>query len=393
MTDLLNLRLSKELEATKNANGLRTLKLTDPKDPKIINLASNDYLNLSKHPKVIKASQHAAQQFGTSSGGSPVVASYFEIHKELEQTMSKWLGFTECLIWTSGFSANKSILETILKKDDLVLADRLCHSSSLSGIIESGARLIRYNHCDINHLETLLKKYSKVNQLIFVLTESLFSMDGDYPDLSAISKLKSRFPFLFVLDEAHALGWYGPTGNGLAAQFQITEHVDILIATLGKSLASQGAVSLFHNSKIKDTLINYSKDFIYSTYPAPSCIAAAKEAANLIKEELYKEQDLWHQEAFSLKAKLQQYFPEIVANESPILPIILKSNNAAMFAQEKLYKEGVLVGAIRPPSVPEGTSRLRLSLNKDIDSQYIANKIIKALQSNHELESITNLGL
>lgn len=380
MKSVLDIRLSTDLEATAQTQGLRKLSITNPRDLNIINLATNDYLNLSQHPQVIQASQEAIQKFGTSSGGSPVVASYFEIHKELEQTLSQWLGFKECLIWTSGVSANKSILETILKKNDIVLADKLSHNSSLRGVIASGAQLIRYNHCDLNHLEKLLKQHSKSNQIIFVITESLFSMDGDYPDLKAICELKLRFPFILVLDEAHALGWYGPTGNGLAAKFQVTEQVDILIATLGKSLASQGAVSLFHNSNIKTTLINYSKDFIYSTYPAPSCIAAANESAKLIKEKLYKEQHLWHRKSYSLKTTLQKHFPEIIVNESPILPIILKTNDAAILAQEKLNKKGILVGAIRPPSVPQGSSRLRLSLNKDINSEIIANKIIKALQ-------------
>lgn len=379
MKSVLDIRLSTDLEATAQTQGLRKLSITNPRDLNIINLATNDYLNLSQHPQVIQASQEAIQKFGTSSGGSPVVASYFEIHKELEQTLSQWLGFKECLIWTSGVSANKSILETILKKNDIVLADKLSHNSSLRGVIASGAQLIRYNHCDLNHLEKLLKQHSKSNQIIFVITESLFSMDGDYPDLKAICELKLRFPFILVLDEAHALGWYGPTGNGLAAKFQVTEQVDILIATLGKSLASQGAVSLFHNSNIKTTLINYSKDFIYSTYPAPSCIAAANESAKLIKEKLYKEQHLWHRKSYSLKTTLQKHFPEIIVNESPILPIILKTNDAAILAQEKLNKKGILVGAIRPPSVPQGSSRLRLSLNKDINSEIIANKIIEAL--------------
>lgn len=380
MKSVLDIRLSTDLEATAQTQGLRKLSITNPRDLNIINLATNDYLNLSQHPQVIQASQEAIQKFGTSSGGSPVVASYFEIHKELEQTLSQWLGFKECLIWTSGVSANKSILETILKKNDIVLADKLSHNSSLRGVIASGAQLIRYNHCDLNHLEKLLKQHSKSNQIIFVITESLFSMDGDYPDLKAICELKLRFPFILILDEAHALGWYGPTGNGLAAKFQVTEQVDILIATFGKSLASQGAVSLFHNSNIKTTLINYSKDFIYSTYPAPSCIAAANESAKLIKEKLYKKQHLWHRKSYSLKTTLQKHFPEIIVNESPILPIILKTNDAAILAQEKLNKKGILVGAIRPPSVPQGSSRLRLSLNKDINSEIVANKIIKALQ-------------
>lgn len=381
MKAALTPRLSERLEQTTLANGLRQLRITHPKAPTLINLASNDYLNLSKHPQVIQASQEAAQRFGTSSSGSPVVSSYFSIHKELEDTMSHWLGFNSCLIWTSGFAANKSILETILTKDDIVLSDRLTHYSGLKGVTESRARLIRYHHCDLQHLEDLLKKHSEKNQLIFVITESLFSMDGDYPDLAAIAKLKTRYPFIWVLDEAHAIGWYGPKGNGLAAHFGVTDQVDILIATLGKSLASQGAISLFHDPKIKDYLINYSKDFIYSTYPAPACVAAANQAAKIIQTELYKEQKSWHAKARFLKTKFFPYFPEIIQNESPILPLILKSNEGALCAQKELYKHNILVGAIRPPSVPEGTSRLRLSLNKDIDEQDIANKIIQVFKS------------
>lgn len=380
MNELLQQRLSARLGVTDKAQGLRTLTVKNL-DSHIINLASNDYLNLSKHPEVIRASQEAAYQYGTSSGGSPVVASYFEIHQHFERTMAEWLGFKECLIWTSGFAANKSILETLLKKEDLVLADELSHCSSLLGILESGARLIRYNHLDIDHLENLLKKHSNREGLIFVVSETLFSMDGDYPDLKSVAKLKEQFPFVWVLDEAHALGWYGPLGNGLAAHYDVIKDVDILIATLGKSLASQGAVSLFHDVKIKESLVNYSKDFIYSTYPAPGCIAAADCAVKLIKENLYKEQHSWHQRARELKMRMHPYLPEKFINESPILPIILKSNDAAMLAQEKLIEEGLLVGAIRPPSVPAGTSRLRLSLNIDMDIDKISEKIFKVLKS------------
>lgn len=379
MKDILHKRLTQRLDKTISSNGLRQLHITDPNNSSITNLASNDYLNLSKHPKVIQAAQIAAQEFGTSSAGSPVVASYFPIHKEFEQTMSSWLGFQECLIWTSGFAANKSILETILSKDDIVLSDRLTHYSSLKGISESGARHFRYQHCNIQHLEDLLKKHSAKNQLLFVITESLFSMDGDYPDLYAIANLKTHYPFIWILDEAHALGWYGPKGNGLAAHFKVTEQVDILIATLGKSLASQGAVSLFHNPKIKNYLVNYSKDFIYSTYPTPPCIAAANQAAHLINTELYIDQPLWHKKSSSLKKNLHPFFPNIIQNESPILPIILNSNNAAMLAQEALLKLNILVSAIRPPSVPEGSSRLRLSLHKDINEKYISDNIIQTL--------------
>lgn len=379
-------RLSQQLEKTTLSNNLRQLTLT-PHTQNVINLSSNDYLNLSKHPKVIQASQIATEKFGTSSSGSPVVTSYLPIHQELEDTMTSWLGFKECLIWTSGFTANKSILETLLSKNDLVLADRLIHISTLQGILQTGAQLIRYHHCNTQHLEDLLKKHSKNNRLIWILTESLFSMDGDYPHLPTIANLKQHYPFIWILDEAHAVGWYGPQGQGLAAHYQVIDQVDIFIATLGKSLASQGAISLFHNPSIKKFLINYSKDFIYSTYPSPSNIAAANQATQLIQHTLHREQPLWHQKATQLKHALAPHFPNLPTNESPILPLILKDNHSTLLAQKKLQEINILTSAIRPPSVPKNTSRLRLSLNKDINPETLSQQIIKTLRDHQSHEN------
>lgn len=382
MNPILENRISQKLKHKAEEQSLRTLRLCDPRDPRILNLASNDYLCLSRHPKVIKAAQEALSEFGSSASGSPVVAGYQPLHYILEETLKTWMHFPECMLWSSGFSANHNILSTLPKAGDIVLADRLMHVSALNGILESKARLIRYKHCDIDHLESYLKEHSSSGRLIFVLTESLYSMDSDYPDLKAIATLKEKYPFVWILDEAHAVGWYGPQGQGLAAHFRVENAVDILVATLGKALASQGAFVLLRDPKLKTFLINHSKDFIYTTYPSPANTAAATQAIKIIQSESSLYQKQYHQEAYQLRLKLKTHFPAIAINESPILPLIIGERQKTLQLAENFRKHaGILVGAIRPPSVPEGTSRLRISLNSHIQADALFQRIKPVLEN------------
>jgi len=372
---ILSSKIEKALEEKRASNNYRKCTLTDSCSEELINLASNDYLNLTKHPKVLEEAQRALALYGTSSSGSPVVASYLEPHKALECKLSEWIGFKECMLWASGFSANESIMKLLPQKGDIVLADRYVHYSLIKGILESNARLIRYNHCDIDHIESLLKKHQYCQGDIYLVTESLYSMDGDYPDLGSIAKFKENYPFIWILDEAHAIGWYGPKGNGLAAHYGVTDSVDILIATLGKSLAGQGAFSLFHDKKIKEYLINYSKEFLYSTYPAPCIVVASKTAIEVIGEDIIKDQAQWHQMSLDLREELKAFYPELIINESPIIPLIVGDCTETLRIASELLKNNIVVGAIRPPSVPAGTSRLRLSLNKDVSAQSLFQKL------------------
>ncbi len=341
---------------------------TVPQNSKNLYLNLNDYLQLSRHPSVIQAAQKALENWGTSSGGSPAVGSYWSIHEELETVLKKWCGFEYSLLWNSGYTANKALLSALPQKGDIVLADRYVHNSILLGTQEAQAKLIRYPHLDLNHLEDLLRIHTHSDRTVFVVTESVFSMEGDYPDLREMSFLKERYGFFWIVDEAHALGWYGPKGNGLVAQFGVEKNVDVLVATLGKSLASQGAFTLFHNPDLRSYLLNRTPELIYSTYLTPAATAASLAAIEVIQTECVMRQPEWLAQTLQLKNRLAKIFPTIPLYDSPILPLVIGDPALTLSLATQLAEQHhIYVGAIRPPSVPKGTSRLRLSLHCNVE--------------------------
>jgi 8-amino-7-oxononanoate synthase len=364
--------IAEYLQVKEKAGLLR--KLTTAKNnPENIYLNLNDYLQLSKHPFIIQAAQKALEIWGTSCGGSPVVGSYWPIHQELESVLQKWCGFEYGLLWNSGYMANKALLSTLPQKGDIVLADRYIHNSMLLGVQETHAKLIRYHHLDLNHLEDLLRIYTNSDRTVFVVTESVFSMEGDYPDFNQMSFLKDRYHFFWIVDEAHALGWYGPKGNGLVAKFGVQKNVDVLVATLGKALASQGAFTLFHNSHLRSYLINSTPEFIYSTYLTPAATAASLAAIEIIQTEYMRHQSQWLAEALKLKNHLKHFFTNIPLYDSPILPLVIGDPETTLSLATQLAEEHhIYVGSIRPPSVPQGTSRLRLSLHCNLSFDTLA---------------------
>jgi len=362
------------LQAREKAGLLRKLTPCFVKNnPKSLYLNLNDYLQLSTHPLVIQEAKKALEIWGTSSGGSPAVGSYWPIHQELENVLKEWCGFEYGLLWNSGYTANKALLSSLPQKGDVVLADRYVHNSMLLGAQETQAKLIRYHHLNLNHLEDLLRTYTHPDRTVFVVTESVFSMEGDYPDFSYMSLLKDRYNFFWIVDEAHALGWYGPKGNGLVAQFGVEKNVDILVATLGKALASQGAFTLFHNPHLRSYLLNRSPEFIYSTYLTPAATAASLAAIKVIKTEYIMRQSQWLSQTLKFKSRLKQFFPSIPLYDSPILPLVIGDPEKTLRLAAQLAEQyHIYVGAIRPPSVPKGTSRLRLSLHCNVAFDFLA---------------------
>lgn len=353
------------LQARKKSGLLRELTPSLIKNnSKNLYLNLNDYLQLSQHPAIIQAAQKALEKWGTSSRGSPAVGSYWPIHQELENVLKAWCGFEYGLLWNSGYTANKALLSTLPQQGDVVLADRYVHHSMLVGTRETQAKLIRYRHLDLNHLEDLLRLYTHRDRTVFVVTESVFSMEGDYPDLKQMSALKDRYHFFWIVDEAHALGWYGPQGNGLVAKFDVAKNVDILVATLGKALASQGAFTLFHHPHLRSYLLNRTPEFLYSTYLTPAATAASLAAINVIQTECIKHQSHWLSQTLKLKNRLKYFFPSIPLYDSPILPLVIGNPETTLqLAAQLAERYRIYVGAIRPPSVANGTSRLRLSLH------------------------------
>lgn len=352
-----------QLEARKAAQIFRQTKVRHFDEP-YLNLSDNDTLGLRHHPTLIEAAYSGVAYWGTSSSASPLISGYTDAHANLEATLSDWYGQRRALLWNSGYAANQAVLKLFVDSDDLILADRLIHNSLISGALQSGARLIRFRHNDLAHLEVLLKKHQGTRQ-IHVVTESVYSMDGDSPDLKQLAYLKSKYGFNWILDEAHGVGWYGETGSGLAEAAGVLDSVDILIGTLGKALASSGAYTIFKDAWMRDYCVNEAGEFIYSTYLPPSSAAIAQTAIELIRQHP-EWRTLAQARALAFRETLRAEGWEVLGTDSAVVPIICGSSDKALAMADRFLKSGVRVGAIRPPTVPQGQARLRISLKSTL---------------------------
>ena len=377
MNEALLQRLRQSLAQREGSSLRRKLTARASADTRV-NLADNDYLGLSRDPAVVAAGVAALHEWGASSSASPLVTGYTEIHQQLEQTLAAWQGYAHGLVMNTGFSANSAVLGGLPKKGDLILADRLVHASMLDGIMASGARLRRFAHNDLDALELMLHEEPALDGVIFVVTESVYSMDGDSPDLKRLASLRKRFGFCWVLDEAHATGWYGATGSGLQEEQGAFAAADIVVGTLGKGLGSQGAYVLSHAHEVRDALINFAGEFVYSTYLAPSCAAAALAAVDRVKgmsaerSELYALSQAW-------RDGLVEAGFAVPSGDSPIIPLILGDSDVTLKYATALRAAGFMVSAIRPPTVPVRTGRIRISLRRGL-SPAVLSSFIAALK-------------
>jgi 8-amino-7-oxononanoate synthase len=353
----------------------RTLKVSTPQDGEL-NFADNDYLDLARDSAVAAAVSRAVFTHGASASSSPLVNGWRAPHAELCAALCDWHAFPHGLLWSSGYAANAAILSSLPRSGDLVLADRLIHNSMIEGLTRSGARLRRYAHLRLDQLETELAAAGA--RTVFVVTESVFSMDGDYPDLKRIAELKRRFGFFWILDEAHALGWYGENGAGLAAAAGVAGSVDVLVGTFGKALGSGGAYSLFRDEAVRDHIVNHAGEFIYSTGLSLPSVAAAGAALGRVRE-LAAEQPAWHAASRRFRDRLRAEGWDSPLGESPVVPVNLGAPDDALSMAETLRAAGILVAAIRPPSVPMGTSRLRFSLKRTL-SEADAGRVLAAMR-------------
>ena len=377
MNEALLQRLRQSL-AQREGSSLRRKLTARASDDKRVNLADNDYLGLSRDPAVIAAGVAALHEWGASASASPLVTGYTEIHQKLEQTLAAWQGYAHGLVMNTGFSANSAVLGGLPKKGDLILADRLVHASMLDGIMASGARLRRFAHNDLDALELMLHEEPALDGVIFVVTESVYSMDGDSPDLKRLASLRKRFGFCWVLDEAHATGWYGATGSGLQEAQGAFAAADIVVGTLGKGLGSQGAYVLSHAPEVRDALINFAGEFVYSTYLAPSCAAAALAAVERVKGMSGERAEL-HALSHAWRDGLVEAGFAVPSGDSPIIPLILGDSDVTLKYATALRSAGFMVSAIRPPTVPVRTGRIRISLRRGL-SPAVLSSFVSALK-------------
>lgn len=373
LTDPFHNRLEKELEKRKNL--LRRIEVYKPCR---LNLSSNDYLQLRFHPKVIEAAITAIKKYGSGSGASPLLSGFLPCHDQLIKQLLEWKGKKSGMLFNTGFMANQALLKHLPGKCDLMLVDRLIHHSMAQALTQSKAKFKRYDHLDLSHLEDLLRRNHKDYETVFVATESVFSMDGDYPDLPRLMDIKSRYPFCLILDEAHATGIFGKNGCGLAEEMGVSDKVDIIMGTLGKSLASMGAYVLTNSSTVTDYLINFAGEFIYSTFLSPAQAGAASAAIEVIRAEPDKRRELQSVSAWFRRELTAIGWPENhEALASPIIPIVVDEVDEALELKKLLLKEGILVGAVRPPTVP--TPRLRISLHSGVTQEHLKDmlKVLK----------------
>lgn len=359
--------LSEEIHTLQERNLLRTLTTVESEQSTrtIVNgkeciiFCSNNYLGLANHPKVKEAAIRAINTYGVGAGASRLLSGNMKPHEELEEKIANFKGTEAALIFSSGYLANIGILSALMREGDLVLADRLSHASVIDGCRLSGTRLRVYRHKNCEQLSRLLEKEPETQRSL-VITEGVFSMDGDLAPLPGIVECARKTGAWIMVDEAHATGVMGEKGRGTAEHFGVEQKIDVSMGTFGKAFGTFGAY-VAGSKDLISFLMNKAKPFIYTTALPPSVAAATSAALHIIEEEPERRKILWENRSY-LHEGLTSLGYNTLESESPILPILIGETKRALLVGQRLFEHGVLAPAIRPPTVPQGTSRLRLSV-------------------------------
>ena len=359
-----------KLKVLKDAGFYRCLSLIQsPQGPKVkingtevILLCSNNYLGLANHPKIKQAAIKAVEKYGFGSGASRLVSGNMELHAELEQRLAMFKGAEAALVFNSGYHANIGIISALVGRGDVIFSDKLNHASIIDGGILSRAKFIRYPHKGINALESLLKKHSSINtrHSTLIVTDGIFSMDGDIAPLKELFELADKYNCILMVDDAHATGVLGANGKGALEHFNIDSSNIIQMGTLGKAFGCFGAY-VAGSKKLVDYLINKARSFIYTTSLPPSVCAAGIAALDIIENEPQLRRDLWDRVVY-FRTELKQAGFDTLDSETQIIPILVGEAEKAVRISRDLLGKGIFLQAIRPPTVPEGTSRLRVTL-------------------------------
>jgi len=352
----LERELAAGLQHLAERNQLRSLAVISG-----VNLCSNDYLGLSEHPVLREALLRAVSDATHLGGtGSRLLSGHSAVWDEVESEFARFAGTEDALYFGSGYTANLALLTSLLGKSDVVFSDALNHASLIDGIRLSGARCEIYSHCDLNALEPALRRHSGSSARKWIVTETLFSMDGDVAPLIEIFALADRYGAGVILDEAHATAVLGPEGRGIAAQFGLVEAAVAIVHTCSKALASAGAF-ICGSSVLKQHLVNHARTLLFST-AMPSYMAGQVQAALRLAQGMKSARRQLLEKAQRFAAALAEDGWDTARSASQIVPLIVGENDEALAAAHFAQREGFAVRAIRPPTVPPGTARLRLSL-------------------------------
>ena len=339
----------------------------------LINFCSNDYLGLAGHKSIAKALQAGADTYGTGSGASHLISGHSAAHQQLEEQLAEFTGRPRALLFSTGYMANMGIINALVGRHDLVLQDQLNHASLIDGGRLSRAIFKRYKHNNIEHLQSQLS-FNAANRKLIV-TDGVFSMDGDLAPLAAISKVAEQSNAWLMVDDAHGLGVLGATGAGIVQEHDLSiDEVPILMGTLGKSFGTFGAFVAGSEALI-ETLIQFARSYIYTTALPPAIACATSASLAIVRQEQWRRDHL--------NALIQRFRHganalglQLMDSYTPIQPVIINDDQLVMTVSQQLRAKGFMVGAIRPPTVPKGSGRLRICLSASHTEQQIDQLLI-----------------
>lgn len=378
--------LNARLEALRQANLYRSRRIIESaqgiyvqvEGRKLLNFCSNDYLGLANHPEVIASFKQATDIYGVGSGAAHLVCGHGREHHALEEELADFTRRDRALLFSTGYMANLGVITALMGKGDIVYEDKLNHASLLDGGLLSGAQFKRYLHNDINNLQ--LKMRSKtIEQGAMVITDGVFSMDGDSACLKSLAEVARQNEAYLMVDDAHGFGVLGKTGAGLVEQCRLTQNqVPLLVGTLGKAFGTSGAFVAGSEVMI-ESLIQKARSYIYTTALPPAIAAATRASLRRVI------QDSWRREKLNrlvarFQAGVKQLGMTLMPSESAIQPIVLGESQKAMQASEYLLQQGLWVSGIRPPTVPKGSARLRITFSALHTEQHV-DQLLSTLDS------------
>jgi 8-amino-7-oxononanoate synthase len=368
--------LGTELQQRKTAGLYRSRRITESAQNteitidgnSLLSFCSNDYLGLANHPDVKQAMKNGLNQYGTGSGSAHLISGHSKAHHALEEELADFIGYPRALLFSTGYMANLGIAQALCNQGDAIFEDRLNHASLLDAALLSGARLQRYGHLDIADLDNKLSASKKKEKM--VMTDSVFSMDGDIAPVAALAKACSQHQTWLMIDDAHGFGVLGEQGKGTLERLNVaTEDVPIYMATLGKAAGTAGAFVAGSDDLI-EYLIQHARTYVYTTAMPPALAEATRASLKLIQNEN------WRREQIQILIKrfrsgAQQLGLQLMDSDTAIQPIIIGNSQKATEISQQLLNKKILISAIRPPTVPEGSARLRITLSAEHTEQQV----------------------
>lgn len=326
----------------------------------ILLFCGNDYLGLSRHPRVVRAAQNGIKKYGVGAGAARLISGSSDAHQKLEQKIAKFKSKENALVFATGFLANLGILTAFAGEGDVIIMDKLCHASLIDGARLSKAELRVFPHKNYEKCEELLRQNKSARRRLLV-TETVFSMDGDLADLKELARLKEKYKAMLIADDAHGTGVLGKRGRGATEEGSLAKKTDIIMGTLSKAIGGLGGF-VAADKVLIEYLVNFARPFIFATALPPALCEAAREALCVIEEEPELRKKLWSH-IYQVHEGLTRLGFSLPAPESAILPVILGDEKKAVEAFEKLLAKGIFIPAVRYPTVPKGKARLRITLS------------------------------